>query len=294
MTIERRDGGWHAKILVDSQGPAGRLTTMEVRLPRFVLSEFNTHRQLSRNSASSRAIPVEKMIARVLEDPFIPRYWGKNQKGMQADVELTADEQALAVCHWLDARDKAVEAVRKLLALGVHKQIANRQLEPWLWHTIICSATEYANFFALRCHKDAQPEFRVAAVLMRECYRASEPVFLAAGDWHLPLCDDVDALRAEGFSTYDIARISAARCARVSYLTHEGKRDPQEDVAMASRLQAAGHMSPFEHAAMAELHDYSRVFNEETGALDIRSNFRGFRQLRKFMPNEAVFPGDDS
>src|ERR1044072_9346325 len=100
---------YSVRVLKDSISPVGaRLTTMEVTLPRLVLAEFNTHRVFSRNSASSRAIPVEKMLKKIQEDPFIPVYWGKNQKGMQANEELTIEEQLLAQKEWLVARDYAV------------------------------------------------------------------------------------------------------------------------------------------------------------------------------------------
>ncbi|HMI94653.1 MAG TPA: FAD-dependent thymidylate synthase, partial [Polyangiales bacterium] len=157
---------------------------MQVTFPRIVLAEVNTHRALSRNSASSRAIPVERMLRRVEDDPFIPIHWGKNQKGMQADEFLDATDQIAAEEEWLRARDAAVESVRELLALGLHKQIANRLLEPWLWHTAIISATDWSNFFALRCHKDAQPEIQQAALMMRAARNASTPVRKYLGEWH--------------------------------------------------------------------------------------------------------------
>ena len=149
---------YSAKVLADSISPDGvRLTTMEVTFPRIVLAEFNTHRMFSRNSASSRAIPVEKMIQRVLDDPFSPVWWGKNQSGMQAAEELSGEALRLARQHWLDARDFAISCVRLFQApeISLHKQIANRLLEPFLWHTVVVTATEWENFFALRCHKDA-------------------------------------------------------------------------------------------------------------------------------------------
>jgi len=268
------------KILADSINVATgkRLTTMEIAFPRFILAEFNTHRMLSRSSASSRAIPVAKMLERALSNPFIPEYWGKNQKGMRAAEELQGAEREGAIALWLAARNKAVDAVRAMQELDVHKQLANRMLEPWLWHTVIVSATEWDNFFALRTHKDAQPEFRRIAVMMREMYEAHEPDFVHAGDWHLPLCEDAWDLAVDGRTPDEIARIACGRCARVSYLTHDGKRDLQADLDLADRLQRAGHMAPYEHVARAVSED--RPFGNFTG---------GWLQYRKTLPNEAVF-----
>ena len=184
-----------AKVILDSVTPRGhrpieqgyRLTTVEVTIPRIVLAEFNTHRVFSRNSASSRAIPVEKQIEKVLTDPFIPTEFGSNKSGMQAGEPLTGDDRAQAIFSWLDARDAAVSQARKMLDLGVHKQITNRLLEPFMYHTIICSSTEWDNFFAQRCSPLAQPEIRLAAEAIREARAASTPqrrVFI--DDPHLP------------------------------------------------------------------------------------------------------------
>lgn len=281
------------KILADSVNPHDdRLTTFEVTFPRIVLAEFNTHRMLSRNSASSRAIPVEKQIKRVMEDPFIPVYWGKNQKGMQAEKELSASEKEDAVNQWLWARRDAVLQAQRLAEIGVHKQITNRLLEPFIWHTVIASGTDWQNFFNLRCHKDAQPEIRQIAVMMRDAYQAGKPRELKEGEWHLPLVDwngpDGEFLEGplpanpltgqQDDAAWTLAaKISAGRCARVSYLTHDGKRDPQADIDLCDRLVSSGHMSPLEHPAQAM----------NNGLM--YGNFQGWLQYRKTILGEAVF-----
>lgn len=268
---------YSAKILKDSISPLGqRLTTFEVTFPRIVLAEFNTHRMFSRNSASSRAIPVEKMLARVKDDPFIPQYWGKNQKGMQANQEISDDDQAQANFDWLQARDFAVKSAQALAGIGVHKQITNRLLEPFMWHTVIVTATEYQNFFALRCHPDAQPEIRRIAEMVRALYEESLPTQLGFGEWHLPLVQESETdLFDLGIEA--VKQVSAGRCARVSYLTHDGKRDPKADIELCERLRSSGHMSPLEHVACA------------VDTADFIGNFRGWKQYRKEFAGEAVF-----
>jgi thymidylate synthase ThyX len=291
-----------ARILADSISPHGhRLTTLEVTFPRIVLAEFNTHRVFSRNSASSRAIPVAKQIARVLDDPYVPEAFGANQPGMQAAAPLTGEKHAVARQEWLRARDRAVAhalrlishpelcspeadapALRAALAemlarpvderwLNVHKQLANRLLEPFMWHTLIVSATEWDNFFHLRAHPDAQPEIRRVAELMRAAVAASAPEEVAEGDWHLPLIFAGDA----DLALADRVRVSVGRCARVSYLTHDGRRDPSADLALCERLLASGHLSPFEHVARPE------PGGEWCG------NFRGWHQFRKDLLGES-------
>lgn len=271
---------YEARVIKDSVNDHGnRLTTMVVTFPRIVLSEFNTHGRLAKNSASSRAIPVEKMIQMVEANPYVPIDWGSNQKGMQAGEELSGDAIRLARSCWLHARDNAVVQARNLLELGLHKQHTNRLLEPFMWHTVVVTATEWSNFFHLRCHPDAHPDIRRVAENMRKAWVESIPVKLGQGDWHLPFIDDED------FETEIVQdrlnRMSVARCARVSYLTHDGKRDAAVDVALYERLLQGGHMSPFEHAARP----YDSHEHTDPGAL--RSRFEGWAQLRKLIPREA-------
>jgi thymidylate synthase ThyX len=272
--------GYEAKVLADSVASGVRLTTMLVTMPRIVLAEFNTHRVLSRNSASSRAIPVEKRIAAVLENPFVPEAFAANQKGMQAGEALDARAQETARAFWLAASTAACELAARLAAAGVHKQWANRLIEPYCWHTVIVSATEWENFFALRCSPEAQPEIRRAAELMREAMALSAPRELEPGAWHLPLTGfDGD----EHLGPQDLVRVSVARCARVSYLTHDGRRDVDADLALYDRLRASGHMSPFEHAAFVQSPLFLPGFV---------GNFRTpWIQHRKTLPGEAVFGG---
>lgn len=267
-----------AKVLADSRSPAGRrLTTLEATFPRFVLAEFNTHRVFSRNSASSRAIPIAKQLRRVLEDPYVPVEFGSNQPGMQAGPPLEGESRELAEREWLGARDDAVRRVLALVTdpgevadddlgqvldrveeatrtrnrppqwLNVHKQVANRLLEPFMWHTVIVTATEWDNFWNLRCHPDAQPEIRLVAESMRAAVGESEPAELGIDEWHLPLIRPED--REQVASIEDLVKVSAGRCARVSYLTHDGRRDLQADVDLHDRLLESGHMSPLEHPA---------------------------------------------
>lgn len=257
---------YSARVLLDSRSPAGvRLTTLEVCFPRFVLAEFNTHRSFSRNSASSRAVPTAKLIERVENDPAMPLEWGRNKAGMSASDLLADDEAQDARGIWLAARDAAVANAKRLVELDVHKQELNRLLEPFLWHTVIVSATEWSNFFELRCAANAQPEIREAATRMREAIRCSLPQLIPYGAWHTPLLQaDESALDPE-----TRRRVSAARCARVSYLTHGGAREIEKDLRLYERLKTDRHLSPFEHVA--------------TPARDVEfhANFRGWVQMRR-------------
>lgn len=251
-----------AEVIADSVNKCGnRLTTFVLKYPRFIHSEFMTHRLFSRNAASSRAIPVRKMIENIKADLAMPIHWGKNEPGMQASVELDYEIKRGVIAEWHQAARSALRHAESMLDLGVHKQVANRILEPFQHITVICSATEWDNFFKLRLHKDAQPEICELAKQMRVAMDGSIPVETG---WHLPFSVDSDAEH----HTQDIIMACAARCARVSYLTHDGVPDFQKDLQLAKRLAESGHWSPFEHVAQA-MEDSAHY-----------RNFRGWLQLR--------------
>jgi thymidylate synthase ThyX len=263
----------NARIILDSiSADDHRLTTMEVVMHRFVLAEFNTHRTFSRNSASSRAIPTRKQLARVETETAFPVSWPCEQPGMQGGDELDGHLGDAASAVWRNAMQDAVRHAAALAELGVHKSVVNRLLEPFMWQTVIVSSTEWENFFGLRCNSLAQPEIRVAAEEMRRVFEASEPSRIEPGEWHLPYIDGADRLEfeSEGEGIEIAKAVSAARCARVSYLTHDGRRDHSKDVELYERLISADppHISPLEHVATPSASDVS------TG------NFVGWRQLR--------------
>lgn len=143
---------YKCEVLADSLSPDGhRLTTMKITFPRFILAEFNTHRMFSRNSASSRAIPFKKMVKMVEENCFVPLAFQKDHKGMQGSEYIEDDRSCRS--QWYGARDEAVHAATELNRLGVTKQLCNRLLEPFMWHTVIVTSgiEGFQNFFDLRC-----------------------------------------------------------------------------------------------------------------------------------------------
>jgi thymidylate synthase ThyX len=309
-----------ATVVADSVSPAGiRLTTLQLRYPRFVHAEFMTHRVFSRNASSSRAIPVERLIEDVLRDPAMPSFWGKNQPGMQAREEHIApviweraetynsgvSEDGSEMLEgsfdpmsreeaWTFAMLDAVDGAKALAKAGYHKQIVNRLLEPFSHINVVVSATEWENFFALRCHPDAQPEMRLLAEAMRDARAASAPVPLYPGQWHLPYTGPQDRLWADNGSvsphdwrwTQIMRAISAARCARVSYLTHDGKQPSVEaDLALYDRLAAAVpmHTSPLEHQATPDEWGVGTYGDGRWDHGDQHGNFTGWRQHRKMI-----------
>ena len=282
-----------AKVIADSISRSNaRVTTFVCTYPRFVHSEVMTHRVLSRNASSSRAIPIDKMIQAVEENPAMPVFWGKNQSGMQAKEELDnvrkycligyedeppKTQREHAIDAWLTARSIAVAQARRLQSLGVHKQLVNRVIEPWSHITVVMTGTDWANFFALRVHPDAQPEFEELAAQMLQAFVDSEPVERKCGEWHLPFISDEERTI---YHENMLLKLCTARCARVSYLNHEGQNDPQKDAVLHDKLRESGHMSPFEHACQA------MGMPEQVG------NFHGWYQYRKQLPRECIMAID--
>lgn len=296
---------YDAKVLADSLSLAGhRVTTLQVTFPRIILAEFNTHRVLSRNSASSRAIPVERRVQQVREAPFVPEAFSKNQRGMQADenVDAAADEHARAT--WLLAAEAATQAAEGLAKAGVHKQHANRLIETFAWHTVVVTASEWANWDALRISKMAQPEMYKIAGMMREERLASAPVE-RSNSWHLPYVSPLEALALNAHGDPLAAvKVSVGRCAAVSY-ERQDETTPEKANAIHDKLRADGHMSPFEHALRpmtpTELNFFRQDDLEWNGrewtlsgkpSRHFLGNVEGWIQYRKLLPGEAVYRGE--
>jgi thymidylate synthase ThyX len=269
---------FECSILADSINTGTRLTTFQVRFPRFILAEVNTHRMLSRNFESSRAISVEERINQVAMDPFVPLAFGSKTRKMQAGPDLEGDAAQRAEDLWRVAADDACFRARALSECGVHKQLANRVLEPFAWVSGIITATEWDNFFALRIHPAVQPEFQHLARMMRTAMDASAPVERTS---HTPLAPEV----TEDYEYADAAMLSAGRCSRVSY--NRPGRSCAEDMAHAEFLLDSGHMSPFEHSARA----HPEIPAGAAGIVS-RGNFRyPWFQFRKTIFGEDVFRG---
>lgn len=268
---------YSCEILADTQNiyTGDRLTTFQVTFPRMVLADMTRHRSLSYSFESTRAVPVEKRIEMVRNDPFVPKMRAK-VKGMAQGEFLTGYALADSELAWRLAAKSAAESAH--LLLGVEKGIAGRLLEPFSWITGIVSGTEWDNFFNLRCHQAAQYELQVIAELMRDMRRDNTPLERKLGEWHLPLIPEPWRWRAaldmpDRFG----ARASAGRCAGVSYLRHRVDETLNESAARwDQKLAPSAHWSPGEHPA--QITDVQGQFG----------NYKGFIQLRKFYAGEAV------
>lgn len=288
-------GGISAQVIEYSLPPnehAKPLLTMQLRYPRFIHSEFMTHRVFSRNASSSRAIPVARILDQVVNDPAMPIHWGKNQAGMQADEqsdamvklamgEVTAEEA------WRHAGHAAAVIAKAMSDAGYHKQVVNRILEPFQFISVIVTATEWENFFELRDHPDAQPEIRELAAVMKKAIEQAVPRPLIYGEWHLPYVNDME----RGIYNNDsLCKLSAARCARVSYLKHDGSTPtPADDFDLFDRLVGSKplHASPIEHQATPDHFDMPHNPGQWSNR-NYWGNFVGWVQNRKVFEEASL------
>lgn len=304
-TASKRLEGYQAQIILDSVSPilGTRITTYEIQMPKVYVAEFNTHRsvpavtrQIARNSASSRAIPVPTILERVKNDPVLPIDWRVAQSGMQQDIIMSDDDIAHFDKVWLEIRDLVVEKVEEMLSHNPRpdKQRVNRLLEPWMWTKIVATSTEWEPFFDLRDHPAAQPEFAYIAHLMHEAYKGSTPI---TREWHMPYVSRIDRSYAliDPLFEIDLTAIldklpveetnlgawllskllmSAARCGRVTYYKQGEIRTAQEDIERGLSFATNRHWSPLEHPCIA------------TDKEEWYGPFYEWKSLRKYFPEE--------
>lgn len=271
-----------AKILADSRNPAGsRLTSFLLTYPRFIHSEFLTHRVFSRNAASSRAIPFTKMLDAISDSgAAYPEFYSLEHKGMQAISEV--EDRRTMKQWWEESRNRVIQCAWEMHKGGLAKSLCNRLIEPWSHITVLATATDLglANFFALRAHPAAMPEFQVLAYRMLALYLQGTPRELPWGFWHAPHFEGApEFVDSEERSL----KIATARCARLSYLTFDNEIDPEKDIELHDRLAASGHWSPFEHCAQAVS---PRGQPYPRSNYDIGEDLCGWMQYRKQFDNE--------
>lgn len=320
-----------AKVICDSISEAGvRLTTLELEYPRFIHSELMTHRMLSKNSSSSRAIPVSKMITQIENNMALPVYWGKNKSGMQATEEVSKFNEAKSVLYWERSFNFIKDRVNDMLSVELHKQVPNRLLEPFQMMKVVITGTEWDNFFNLRIHPDSQPEICMLAYKVYEAMGDSKPQLLKCGDYHLPYVeteywgdevkyyifeisyddDQSFGMKCEKYlSLEDAIKISAASCASVSYRTEGMTLEKAEKIFDMLIKAEVVHSSPFEHIATpikpkfnelglvrvncseAESWEDGITHRNKQGEL-CSGNLRGWLQYRHLLPNNTNWEFD--
>lgn len=303
-----------AKIVADSISSGGiRITTFELEYPRFIHAEFMTHRMFSRNAASSRAIPVAEAIRLIIANTAMPIHWGKNQPGMSAKEEcnskVTSSWWPIPYSRegvWSLVRDYTIVAAKAFSEAGYHKQIVNRLLEPFSHIKVVCTATEYDNFFWLRRHPDAQPEIQELAEQMWKAREASTPRTLESGWWHVPYFEngywsprhsDEDTAPGENMSTLeDAIAISASCCAQVSYRRLDDSLEKARDIYKRLVESKPVHASPFEHQAtpvahtdhgVTDYYNHDGITHRDRNGIPWSGNFKGWIQNRQLITDNV-------
>ena len=240
-----------ATIIEDSTFNGRRIISIECVYPRIIHAEVLRHKDFSNSVSSSRATPVD----RIIEDcTYVPSHFYRNQRGMVGGDELSPEESAKARADWLCAREAAVASARRMADLGVHKQHVNRLLEPFSFVRHLITATRWERFFTQRLAKDADPVIQALARCVHLATAQSDPV---SRHVHLPYVTQEERL-TDAWGT--LQRISAARCARLSYLKHDGTQSTaEEDIALFNRLKDAGHWSPMEHVAEVKVGTFANL-----------------------------------
>jgi hypothetical protein len=288
----------YAKIIADSVGQdAPRLVTFELQYPRMIHAEFMTHRVLSRNASSSRAIPVARMLEMVQTNCAMPAEWRMNEAGMQGFTVAPPEVAEAARQITLRAMQAAVRHAQQLDGMGLHKQHVNRYTEPYQYIKVVTTSSQWKNFFGLRDHEAADPTIQKLARLMREAMEGSTPLFADDGKWHLPYITEEDGGRAIQFIleeksdlevTEVLRRMSAARCARVSYNNFKGEVPKvSSDLKLYDKLIVSQpvHASPTEHQASPDI-----FLGKKTGWRypAKHGNLTGWLQFRKSIANENL------
>lgn len=291
-----------AEVVANSVSPSGRkITTFVLEYPRWIHAELMTHRVFSRNAASSRAIPVATSMALCRANPAFPSYWGRNKPGMQDDGVIPAWKRFIADIAWNRAFQAAYRSTWVLTKLGVHKQFANRLLEPWSHIRTVVTSTDWKNFYDLRLDAAAHADIRSLAVAMRQASDGVFAVRLDPGSWHLPFyfegywtpvsqLSGGEWIDAHGIGLLQAQKVSASCCAQVSY------RKMDVSLAKANRIYdrlieaRPMHASPFEHQAtpidnprvksMKRLSEIGITGINKNGELT-SGNFVGWRQWRQ-------------
>lgn len=297
-------GGINAQIIADSSYGSTRITTFELEYPRFIHAEFMTHRQFSRNAASSRAIPIERMHQQVKTNMAMPIHWGRNQAGMSAKEEVEDAERKSAIMNWQVACDMAVHNSRMLALDNIHKQIANRVTEPFQMMKVVVTATEWKNWYWLRNHDDAQPEIHELASIMLQAHEYSQPLELVSGQWHLPYVDTYLDDNKQYFkdsndnylSLEEAKAISASCCAQVSYRKSDDSLEKAQMIFDKLINSEPVHASPVEHQSTPMLRaadtwaglPWEKGITHCDRAGDLWSgNFKHWIQFRQLIPNNS-------
>ena len=260
--------GYQVKVVASSVFPltGDVLTTMEIVVPGTMLEYIYKHRMFSCTNTSEYMLSAREILESIRDNPYVPTF-----------RELKSVDSGLAVAQkqWLELRDAAARQASEYITTGLD-HYAKALLRPFSWQTVVVTATEWEHFFALR-HNDKLTEIQVIAQLMYQAHSEGQPQIINSGEWHLPY------IEFEELGVDQVQKISVARCA------HPGERSSQDNIEIYEQLLKIGHFTPLEHVATPDtrifyrLQDYARILHDDWSFRQSHGNFRGWRQLRKFV-----------
>jgi hypothetical protein len=291
-------GGISARVVARSYNPlsASEIITWELEYPRIIHAELMTHRVFSRNAASSRAIPIIKVLEQVRDNPAMPVHWGKNQAGMQASQELEGEALRRVQAAWLVAANEAASVADEMAEIGAHKQVVNRILEPFQFMKVVLTTTEVDNWFWLRHHEDADPTIHELAHCMAASMECADVLYLHPGQWHMPYYLNGFWDCSSDVSLEDALKISSSCCAQVSFRSLDDSLERATRVFNRLIESEPVHASPTEHQAtpMKPVAVGTMPHGCEPGVTHVdrngnywSGNFRGWIQHRQLIPNNA-------
>lgn len=279
-----------AKIVADSVGETSkaRITTFELVMPKCLIAQFNKHTLIRNSAESSRARPTQQILEQIQMDPYLPSQWHYRKRGMQpADPMSTGDAGKMSS---LEAalRRNVLEIVQEMEKLKASKEDINRYLEPWMYATVVATATDWDNYWKLRLGEDAQGAHRQLAGLMYAAYNSSVPITRipvcgfhptpgsCSFPWHLPYVTEEER---NTINPILLPQLSAARCGRASYGRAGEAKTLEEDVERCQSFVRDGHWTPLEGPARLTKSGGARF-----GA------YRAWMSLRKHYAGESGTP----
>lgn len=247
------------------------ITTLLCEYPRYIHSEIMTHRQLSRNSGSSRATPFNIYCERIIKDPAFFAELGINRSGMNADSVLNKENAEAFKHEYMQLMHHTVDTAMSWSAkYNLHKQIINRVLEPYVRTSTVITATEWDNFLYTRAiAKGVEPVMHLLANCIKQAVDyANENA--KDGVAHLPFVTDNEFNTC---SLKDCVKHAVSRSARCTILSNVTKKlsTIEEDEKLYNWLSSADpmHASPFEHIAFATK-SYEPYYNLRGGWMSQR------------------------
>lgn len=276
------------------------LITIQTKAPKYLDAEIEKHRMISSNSSSDRAIPFRKMVN---NPKFLPEDVRLDERGMQG-YESVQPEMLRGFHQTLSGIYEYITTELSRFDI-IHKQHLNRYLLGFTMQNKVMTANkdQWEYFLNLRLGTDADPAIQYLSSEIETAINMSEAIHPEDSDIHpdIPIhlpyitVDDVIKYHDGYINIQELVMVSVARCARVSYLSHDLKKtNLQDDIKLYKFLLKSKHLTPFEHVAITYTQHQYDVRRDAYAVLEAggfepdisnqvlyNGNFKGWTQHRK-------------